>query len=955
MGFAAVPPAGAQRTAGGDAGAAAAVDAGAMVRDLSRAYDEGAEDSAKRRWQANVGRNRMARALMEGTLARLAFHYDDADRHYQLAVTDTTGRVGAWALLGQAAVTVSRGGYRAAMQSFEQAASRLDRLGDRRGQGEALIGQALAVLRVVGVDSARTVLRTAGDIVPADDLLLRARWQCATLLVRTRAGERVADSTFTRVEREVAVHGNRVLAECLFTRAQYLESIGLAVPARNLLDTVATLQAAARLWHALSATRQWQGTTHLSRGNHGLARLALDEALAYAQRGASVNGEAWALQELGRVSQRVGATGDAHRYFSAARPRFEASGDEIGMLYADRALADAALLRRDFHTADSLYVALGSRVERLAPQQRVAVLVARSDLARRRGNPPASAQLLDSAARLARARNLPGWTAEIRYQRGLVALAEGQVVQAIAQWDTLLQQQNLRSPVRFEALSRRAEAQSLAGDFAAAWRTFGSAKLALDRWSTSLRRREDVLAALQDRNFDWDRDLGLATMIARFAAAGHNPEALALAEWRRVRGKEQAALQRGALHVDVSRPVGVALRGVDTSALDPRRLPTLARGRLPATTAIVSYVVGYGNEPTTAFIVTRDTVRSIPLPGIDSLVSPIERFVAFLRAGQRPEALAQSLSGAVLAPVVAALPGDVSRLVIVPDGELHRLPFAALPHPAGDPLIVHVELALAPSVEDALGGVASLARAATGRGRTQAVLVGAPTPMPRMPETTAPWPDLPGARAEVRVVNELLHDAFVLGGAQVTRAALMDRLAQGGRLLHVATHAVSDPTSFLRTGLVIAPSKGDQQTGLIDLPTLASQPMPFDLVVLSACSSGEGVLLTGQALHGLVSTALDAGARGVVATRWRVDDAAIVPHIRRFYEILLQRGDVVAAVHEVRLAAMRAGVSPAIWANLEYFGDPTLRVVLTPREPTAWSHLSGTWRRWLRALRGDHL
>jgi CHAT domain-containing protein len=126
--------------------------------------------------------------------------------------------------------------------------------------------------------------------------------------------------------------------------------------------------------------------------------------------------------------------------------------------------------------------------------------------------------------------------------------------------------------------------------------------------------------------------------------------------------------------------------------------------------------------------------------------------------------------------------------------------------------------------------------------------------------------------------------------------------------------------------------------------------LPFDLVVLSACASGEGLLVTGQALHGLVSTALDAGARGVLASRWRVDDAAIVPHMNAFYRALLDGDDVVSALHRVRMSAMRGGVSPALWANLEYFGDPTLRVSLERRTEarSMWARWSGALFGWLR-------
>ena len=160
---------------------------------------------------------------------------------------------------------------------------------------------------------------------------------------------------------------------------------------------------------------------------------------------------------------------------------------------------------------------------------------------------------------------------------------------------------------------------------------------------------------------------------------------------------------------------------------------------------------------------------------------------------------------------------------------------------------------------------------------------------------------------------------------------------------------MADPSSYDGSGIVVQATSSHD--GLFDLGDLSAQPLPFDLVVFSACASGDGVMLSGQALHGLVSTALDAGARGVLATRWRVDDATIGPYMEAFYRAQIAGDDVVTALHRVRTAALRDGVSPSVWANLEYFGDPTLRVAFEARPASAWSRWSRAIQRWF--TRGD--
>ena len=916
-----------------------------MVRAITAAYDAGAEEAEVARWRRRVGGDVAMRALLEGTLDRLAFRLDDAERQYARAGTDHVHPAAAWAALGQAALLGQRGRFPETLVALDRARSLMREHGDRAGQADALLTQTLLTMRVIGIDSAAAVLRRiepgALDEVP----MLRARRDCVALQLRVRQGTRIADSTWQRVTQAAAAYGPRLGSECLFVRAQYVESLGKASDAVALLDSVARWQRAARAWNALSATRQWQGSTWLARGHYGLARAALAEALVLAQRSRSASGEAWATHELARVAQRLGAFNDAARLFATAQAGFLATGDRAGVTLAGRARAEAALRRGELGLADSLFRVLAADAQAVVPQLRVPALVARADIARRRVGPAASRLLLDSAAALADVHNLPGWHAEIRFHRGLVALDEGRTTAAIAQWDTLLRRHNPQGPARFEVTARWAEALARAGDLEAAWRRFGLAGRAIDRWASGFKRREDVLAALQDRNFDWDRDLGLATMIARFAHGGRVPEALAMAEWRRVRAKEQLALQRGALAMDALGTVRVAAPPADTNALDPQRYPALAHARLDSTEAVVSYIVGHGQEPTTAFVLTRDTLVSVALVTIDSLLPRLEPFSAFLQAGRYPAPLADELGAALVHPVLAVLPTRVRRLVIVPDGELHRLPFAALQHPNGAPLGAEMALAVAPSVDDALGSVVRPARPAPGGARAHSLLVGAPARMPIDPVTGVAWEPLPGARREVTRLAALLADVDVLAGPQVTRTALLPRLVRGGPLLHVATHAVADVGSFERNGLVVQPAGTDR--GLLDVATLAAQPLGFDLVVLSACASADGVLFGGQALHGLVSAALDAGARGVVATRWRLDDAAIVPYMVRLHERLLAGDDVVSAVHHVRRAAIHEGASPAVWATLDYFGDPTLRVALAPRAPSLWERMGRTLRRWL--------
>ncbi len=936
-----------------------AMNPGRMVRAVMREADTAGVAAAQRRWSAQVAGNATLEPLLQATLARLEFKHDVADRAYAAAGRDSLGPGGAYAALGAAMLAGQRSQISQSLAGFQRASLQMAHIGDATGQAEALIGLALATLRVQGVDSAQSVLRAANALLPAGDSWLRARYSCASLQVSVRGAVAIVDSTWRTALARSRTQGPRVFAECLFARAQQFEARGLADSALAVLDALEDVQRSARLLNGLSATRQWQGYAMSTRGRYGPARSALKEAIDLSRQIGNRSGEAWAAMNLAQISQHIGAWHDAGQLLLAARQGFLAVGDRTGTAFADKLFADGALLQGALARADSAFIVLAPAGDKLVPQVRVPALVARADIARRQQHAVASQLLLDSAAALAVQRNMPGWNTEIGYQRGLVALANGQYQRAIDTWRALLvTQTGLRAPARFEVLSRYAEAEAADGRLDDAWRDITDAQRTLDGWRLSRTRLDDKLAALQDRHLDWDADLGLATLVSHFGAAHRDAQGLAVAEWRRVRGMEQRSLRRLSLAGDATRTVDVVVRATDSLTIDAQRFPTMARAQLPRSQAVVSYMVGLGGEPTTAFVLTRDTLVSVRLAPIDSLAESIEHFSVFLEAGRLLAPLAKQLSSALIEPVLRQLPSGVTRIVFVPDGALHRLPFVALSHPSGGLLVAHYELAIAPSVEDALGMATDGARRQRGTGRAaspeRVLVVGAPRTMPQLAPATgqlAPatpqWAKLPGAREEARRTADLLRGSELVDGGWATRDGFLRAISGGGRVLHVATHAVADPESYEASGIALQST--NTHSGLLTVGELATHTLAFDLVVLSACASGEGLLVSGQALHGLVSTVLDAGSRGVVATRWRVDDAAMIPHIDAFYRALLAGDDVVAALHRVRNAAIRDGVSPAVWANLEYFGDPTLRIALHRR---VWprSETITRWGFWLAPL-----
>lgn len=919
---------------------------GELVRYYTLAYDSQRE----RAWRDSVDRvvrpDAPTRALLDGTLARLSFRFGDAERAYRQVLSNPTHAAVVPARVGLAAVRAARGEYLAARASLDSVVVAALRANDSTVAAEQQLSIALLTVRTGTLDSARARFTHARQLASARDAVLQARLACTDIQFSSRAGGRISDTLWTRILAQAVRVGPRIEADCRFIYAQHLNTTGGTALAAQMFDTLATLQEQLRLWNGLSATRQWQGFELTQRGFYAAAIKRLQQATALADRSGSLNGKAWALMDLARVTSFAGAAGDAAEQLRTARQIFIETGDRSGRLSADNALAESALRNRDLAGADSIFTRLTGDFRSIMPQWVAGSLLARAWIAGVNDSARAG-RLLDSLDRVIRERNQRGYATEMQYQRALLAIRHGHPALALPKLDSLAALR-LFGPSRVEILERRAEAHAMLGALDSAVAGFGLAMRTLEAWRNGQPRRELALATLQDRAMDWDKDLDMATLIARVAAAGRTHDALAMAEARRVRGVEQAALQRAGLGLDLSRSskpgdaprsAPVVVRAQESAALDPGRLPALASGRLAATDAVLSYVVGDGFEPTTAFVITRSGVKSVRLAPLDSVRAVIETFNGMLASGQQSAPLADVIASAMVRPALAMLSPGVSRLTIVADGELHRLPFAALTITRGEYLVDRYAIAFALSVEDALGGVRRAARAPGQR----VLAVGAPSRMPTVDghQLSA----LPGANREAQGVADRFADSEVLRGERATRDIVLDRAERGGTLLHVATHAIADQHSFVRTAMALQPTTS--HNGLLHNGDFERRLIPFDLVVLSACASGDGVLLAGQGVHGFVGAMLDAGAGGVIATRWPVSDAAIVPWMSRFYDELTKDGDPVRAVQATQRAAIAAGASPAIWSTLHYVGDPGLRVSLTARQPSAWRRFTGSVRRWL--------
>ncbi len=307
-----------------------------------------------------------------------------------------------------------------------------------------------------------------------------------------------------------------------------------------------------------------------------------------------------------------------------------------------------------------------------------------------------------------------------------------------------------------------------------------------------------------------------------------------------------------------------------------------------------------------------------------------------------------------------------------PDGELNRVPFAALPSPLNpsQALSNDVELRLLTTGRDLLRfqqpaakSNASLVLANPafdlrpgqgGSGAAVALAINSGLGQRRSSSADGiRWAALPATTAEGTRI------AAILGTNPVTGAEATVKRLQGTvspRVLHIATHGFFAPDQasklderlgglvesspmlagfkgedpMLRSGLVLAganqPTADPSDDGLLTASEATGLQLEgTELVVLSACSTGVGDIRTGEGVYGLQRALTVAGARSTLLSLWKVDDAATAAFMVAYYK-RLKAGEGRAAALAATQADFRQHANttwrhPYVWAAWQLTGD----------------------------------
>lgn len=325
----------------------------------------------------------------------------------------------------------------------------------------------------------------------------------------------------------------------------------------------------------------------------------------------------------------------------------------------------------------------------------------------------------------------------------------------------------------------------------------------------------------------------------------------------------------------------------------------------------------------------------------------------------------------VLDPVAQQL--NHTRLVIVADGALQLIPFAVLPDPknAAANLLENYEIVMLPSAsvlalqrrelanrKPAPRNVAVVADPVFDSDDQRVVELTSrtrkskPKQLPANPAVASePSANAKGDVALHSALRDVGLDPNALGrllksgdeakeifkvvsrdesltaiGFDASRDMVINGKLDQYRNVHFATHGVMDLEHPELSGIVLSrfDKKGRPQDGYLRLYEIYNLNLPADLVVLSACQTGSGKQIRGEGLMALTRGFMYAGAARVVATLWKVDDAATAALMGLFYkEMFTNRKRPAAALRnaQISLSKLKRWNSPYFWAGFVLQGD----------------------------------
>lgn len=758
--------------------------------------------------------------------------------------------------------------------------------GDAAGRSRAaqLYRQALVLLEGNRVETARVSLEM-GDLSTAEGHL------------------DVGRSWFERALADYQVAGN------LPGQAAALNSLGSTVLTLGRIDEALSFYARARgIWEA-AGNRRGVAQTHsneaLAMRHAGELRRALDSnrvAIELARAARDEVLEATTLHNTAEVLVDIGEYEEALRVGELALRLHRRVGPVGGEIHTMIHLAEASVGKGDIAQARKYLDTAEARAQQQGANLMQAYILRESARVHASfGRATEAVTRYERALGLLPTQGFPRMEAEIRLRLGQAARALGRAEQAWREWIRSMElARQIENPLlEAEAQAALAGADRDAGRLEQAAERAEAATFLVEAQRTKLSNAAQRASYTAVRRELYSVTAGIHMRLGRVAAAFDVSE----------RAHARALLDL------LTHPAQRLAAGMEGS---PGTAAGLGPG-LDADTLVIEYLLG--EDESFAFTLDHKSLRAFRLPRR----AVIEDAVRQARSAMAEPGLrglgrfveASTACYRMLIGVTGGLPRAKSRLIVIPDGILHALPFEALvarEAPSYRELRYVVKthtVSYAPS----LSVLAGLRGPATGAGTAGGMALAALALSAAMPGLGA----LPYAEPEARAIAAVFgqDQTILLTGEKATEAALRRPEVRQARRIHFATHGLTDARPG-KMGLALARGAEPGDNGILHAEEVARMELAAELVVLSGCDTGLGRQLAGEGTLGLTRSFHVAGVPAVVSSLWKVADHSSADLMTSFYRGLVggAASRPATALRNAKLAMIRRPewAHPYYWA-----------------------------------------
>ncbi len=369
-------------------------------------------------------------------------------------------------------------------------------------------------------------------------------------------------------------------------------------------------------------------------------------------------------------------------------------------------------------------------------------------------------------------------------------------------------------------------------------------------------------------------------------------------------------------------------------------------------TVLLEYKLG--EKRSFIWLVTNKSIEIFNLPPRKEIEKKARVFYDLVAANQRSQkAKMSSLSNELSEVLLSSFSSKIAnkRLAIVADGVLQYIPFSAIRDPGSEKLLAETnEILVLPSasVLAQLRGNPNLNKS---NKKTIAIFADPVFDLEdsRIAKNSNFKPDgkniaikevlrdfrfgetlprLLASRQEARNILKLVDkdQANVSMDFAANLESIENSNLKDYRILHFATHGLLNSSHPELSGLVFSlyDKKGRPQDGFLSLNSIYNLDLSSDLIVLSACQTALGKDIRGEGLVGMSRGFLYAGSNRIIASLWKVDDAATAEFMKRFYQNHLQkRLSVSAALRQTKIEMQKIPRyrSPYYWSAFTLLGD----------------------------------